>query len=76
MALVASRFGDLLKTVSPASVGLEPEVSDFGMGGKGKGKEDELSDQLRLVGKWLSDWHLLAFLDGIGMFDAVSLSPR
>lgn len=73
MTLVAARFADLLKRIPASAVGLNASIDDFGTSGnmeKGKGREEN-EDALREVGKWLSDWHLLAFLDGVGIFESV-----
>ncbi|KAK4057835.1 nuclear protein localization protein 4 [Microbotryomycetes sp. JL221] len=40
---------------------------------KGKSKQDEI-DGLSKIVTWLSDWHLLAFLDELGIFDKNDMS--
>ncbi|KAK4055592.1 nuclear protein localization protein 4 [Microbotryomycetes sp. JL201] len=40
---------------------------------KGKGKEDDATDLAKVVA-WLSDWHLLAYLDEMGIFDPTDLA--
>ncbi|KAM0788886.1 hypothetical protein ACM66B_002970 [Microbotryomycetes sp. NB124-2] len=39
---------------------------------KGKGKEDEATDLAKVV-MWLSDWHLLSYLDEMGILDPKDL---
>ena len=41
---------------------------------KGKGKATDV-EAFENLSKWLSDWHLLAYLDTVGIFDKVSWSP-
>lgn len=72
MALVASKFNSTIKDLPPALVGLEGPGSAFGgafSNSKGKGRDDEV--RVMKVVEWLSDWHLLAFLDGMGIFTPV-----
>ena len=38
---------------------------------KGKGRAEEEEGRAKLV-EWLSDWHLIAFLDTVGIFQPVS----
>ncbi|KAK4702731.1 nuclear protein localization protein 4, partial [Phenoliferia sp. Uapishka_3] len=65
MPLVASRFLAAAKDISPAILdGSVSPSSDE----KGKGKETDL-EQARSIVKWLSDWHLLAYLESLGIFD-------
>jgi hypothetical protein len=72
---VASKFADLLKRVPAHLLGLDASVDAFGSSiSKGKGREED-GDALREIGKWFSDWHLLSFLDSIGIFDSVSKPP-
>lgn len=40
---------------------------------KGKQRED-ISDGSKALTQWLSDWHLLAFLDTVGIFDQVDMA--
>lgn len=64
MPLVASRFLAAAKNISPGVLdGSIATLSDD----KGKGKAEDL-EQARSVLKWLSDWHLLAYLEGLGIF--------
>lgn len=41
--------------------------------GKGKGRQSEL-DALQAVARWLSDWHLLVFLDTSGILDKTDIA--
>lgn len=66
MSRVASRFAELVKDIPASFLGGDIAESS----GKGKGKAEDVGE----VAKWLSDWHLLAFLDGVGIFDVVSSS--
>lgn len=65
MGLVASRFAQVAKDV-PADL-LDGSVSEVESNGKGRRLEQAFA-----VVKWLSDWHLLSYLDNVGIFDAVS----
>jgi nuclear protein localization family protein 4 len=49
-----------------------PESSGSKVKGKGKATDVEAFENL---GKWLSDWHLLAYLDTVGIFDKVRWNP-
>ena len=40
---------------------------------KGKGKATDV-EAFENLSKWLSDWHLLAYLDTVGIFDKVRRS--
>lgn len=70
--LVASRFNDISTGLSPAQLGREGSQAAFASSDKGKGREADQDGALKIV-KWLSDWHLLAYLDSLGIFSPVSL---
>ncbi|KAI5475892.1 nuclear protein localization protein 4-like protein [Pseudohyphozyma bogoriensis] len=65
--LVASKFSQTVKNVSPSA---------FGTGGfvvpdeKGKGKA---SDSAGVVADWLSDWHLLMYLSTMGIVEPADM---
>lgn len=68
MGSVASSFARATKDVPRQLLGYHND--DEGDGDKGKRKEDQ--GKLENVVKWLSDWNLLAYFDGMGIFDSVS----
>lgn len=67
MALVSSRFSELLKTVPAELVGYNDGFESFDSE-KGKGRASDV-EKLNKVVDWLSDYHLLSFLDGVGLFE-------
>lgn len=71
MALVASRFNQVTRDLPPALIGMEGPGSAF-RAAKGKGREGDDAQATKVV-EWLSDWHLLAFLDSSGIFTPVRI---
>lgn len=66
MGAVASSFARASKDVPRSLLGYDAGEDD----GKGKGREKD-AEELKKVAAWLSDWHLLAYLDETGIFDPV-----
>lgn len=64
MPLVASRFLAAAKNIAP---GILDGSITVATDEKGKGKASDL-EQARSIVKWLSDWHLLAYLESVGIF--------
>lgn len=70
--LVAARFSKMAqalpRSLNSTSNGLD--ALRVRQGGSGLGEADQMPAELaEVVGKWLSDWHLLAFLGMVGVFD-------
>lgn len=66
MGSVATSFARAAKDVPRQLLGYQQDVEE---GEKGKQKEE--NGTLQSVVRWLSDWNLLAYLDGTGIFDPV-----
>ncbi|SGY79251.1 BQ5605_C008g05086 [Microbotryum silenes-dioicae] len=76
MASAASTFAALAKDLPPSQVGYSAhqDAEDGALSSSAKGKEKEGTsgnDAATPIIKWLSDWHLLAFLDQVGLFEKV-----
>lgn len=85
MGAVAGSFASVAKGIPREMlVGQDPSI--FGgsseIDGKGKGKEVATEDggagasQIAKIAMWLSDWHLLAYLEQSGLFEQVSVEAR
>lgn len=60
----------------PASIDTEGFEMVEDIKGKGKAVEEGATDPKDDLATWLSDWHLLAFLDTLGIFDKVRRAVR
>lgn len=66
MQLIVSKLGPVLNKIVDA---FPQQHLGFDIKGKGKAQDE---DSLLELQTYLSDWHLIAFIDTIGIFDRVS----
>lgn len=67
MDLIVSRLGPVLSKIIDA---FPQQHAGYDTKGKGKAQDEQCLLELQT---YLSDWHLIAFIDTIGIFDRVSL---